>query len=210
MLVKGSQLLNTLSIKNKRSGVIIYTFFEGRLYFLLAVDRRTREYTDFGGGCKNSENLLQGAWREFQEESCGIFKMFDEKCLETSIAVTNFDRNSAIFFVEAPAALLDIAPPLFKYAVNKVDPQILKNKKNMENIAVEWIIDEDFQNLAFGTSPLMWNRLQKFFKKNFKYDDLKLKIALQRAISIPDRNILPRSCPEYSTKYLVTTVKSLG
>lgn len=209
MLVNGSDLKDTYKIKNKRAGVIVYTFYEGRLYFLLAVDRRTREYTDFGGGCKNNEDLLQGAWREFQEESCGVFSILSQKCLDTSFAVVSNERDVAIFFVEAPTALLDIAPPLFKHAQTKIDPthkstsfEIVEAKsKNMcrENISIEWIDDEDFYNIAFNKEcRLMWTRIQRFLMKNLDYHDLKMKIAIRRAVSIPDKRFdayTPSSCP---------------
>jgi hypothetical protein len=194
MLVKGSDLNNTRQIKNKRAGVIVYTFFEGRLYFLLGVDRRTREYTDFGGGCKNNETLTQGAWREFQEESCGVFSILDRDCLNSSIAVTSEERDVAIFFIEAPTALLDIAPPLFNHVQNG---NVLKARKCMENIAIEWVEDEDFAKMAFDRGcHMMWSRIQKFLITNAgEYDDLKLKIALKRAISVPTniQNIHPQS-----------------
>ena len=47
-----------LDVKNnKRGGVIVYTIKNEELFFLLGIDRKTREYTDFGGGCKQGETL---------------------------------------------------------------------------------------------------------------------------------------------------------
>lgn len=193
MLVNGSDLNKDYSITNKRSGVIVYAVKDGRLHFLLGVDKRTREYTDFGGGCKNNETLLQGAWREFQEESCGVFSMFSQNCLDTSIAVCNsasnskLQPNSAIFFLEAPSVLLDIAPPMFTY-IRKDILHEKANKKCLENIAIQWVDDDDFQHMAFNSScKLMWSRIQRFLINNTEWNDLKMKIILKRAITIPER-----------------------
>lgn len=102
MIVAGF-CLNTPNKINKRAGVIVYTVHNNELYFLLGIDRRTREFTDFGGGCKQSETLLESAWREFGEESCDIFKNFlTPRDLQCSVAVTNPARDTAIFFVYVP------------------------------------------------------------------------------------------------------------
>jgi hypothetical protein len=183
MLLNGFNLNKSLLPTNKRAGVIPYTVFQGRLFFLLGVDRKTNEYTDFGGGCKNNETLLDGAWREFQEETCGVFSMFDKSCLTTSIAVCNETKDSAIFFVEVPYVLLDIAPPLFM----NIQKENILNKKCLENVSIQWIDDEDFRDMAFKNSKLMWVRINKFLSEHTEWDDLKMKIVLRRAITIPEK-----------------------
>lgn len=188
MIIKGSELNISSLPENKRAGVIVYTMYEGRLYFLLGVDRKSGEYTDFGGGCKNGETLQQGAWREFHEESCGIFSILAENCLDNSIAVTTSKKDFAIFFIEAPTVLLNIAPPLFHHVQNGT---VLKSRKCMENIAIEWVDDDDFQNMIYDTdNKEMWSRIKGFLKNNMAYYDLKMKIALKRAITIPQKNEL--------------------
>lgn len=183
MLLNGFNLNKDLLPTNKRAGVIPYTVFQGRLFFLLGIDRKTHEYTDFGGGCKNNETLLDGAWREFQEETCGVFSMFDKSCLISSIAVCNESKDSAIFFLEVPPVLLDIAPPLFM----NIQKENSLNKKCLENISIQWVDDEDFRDMAFKRSKLMWARINRFLNENTEWDDLKMKIVLRRAITIPEK-----------------------
>ena len=55
-----------------RAGVLPYTIVNGQLHFLFGVDRKAREYSDFGGGRKQDESFTQGAYREAIEELEGI------------------------------------------------------------------------------------------------------------------------------------------
>ena len=59
----------------KRSGVIPYYLDPKtkKIIFLLAIDRRSGDYTDFGGGVKQTETALSGAKREFLQETNGIY-----------------------------------------------------------------------------------------------------------------------------------------
>src|SRR3989304_3199471 len=88
------------ALRTIRAGVIPFTIKNNRLYFLLGVYRDTGELTDFGGGVKTSESIIDAAYRELFEESC---KIFDDSILKTdlnrSIVITNTVQNMAIFFL---------------------------------------------------------------------------------------------------------------
>ena len=64
----------------KRAGVIPYFRLDGELFFLLGIDFTSGDYADFGGGVGGSrfENPIEGAVREFTEESLGIFGKVDD------------------------------------------------------------------------------------------------------------------------------------
>jgi len=177
--------LNVLN--NKRAGVIVYTVHNNELYFLLGIDRRTREFTDFGGGCKQTETLVESAWREFIEETCGIFNNhLTIKDLECSVAVTNSVRDTAIFFVYVPDKWISHAES--KFNSNLIDDEIQMNcnaiQRNtnvfLENINVKWVKDSDFYNIAFNKkSQCMWGRVQKFLMNNVNYTELKLCLIIK-------------------------------
>jgi len=58
----------------KRSGIIPYYVNKNKtIIFLLAIDRKSGDYTDFGGGVKQVETALLGAKREFVQETDGIY-----------------------------------------------------------------------------------------------------------------------------------------
>jgi hypothetical protein len=65
---------NVLSerFKPRRSGIIPYfTDSNGELSFILAVDWKTGNYTDFGGGVREGEYWVDSAVRELKEECYG-------------------------------------------------------------------------------------------------------------------------------------------
>lgn len=208
MIVAGF-CLNTPNKNNKRAGVIVYTVHNNELYFLLGIDRRTREFTDFGGGCKQSETLLESAWREFGEESCDIFKNYlTQRDLECSVAVTNSARDTAIFFVYVSDKWLSHAE--IKFNSFNISPdefcgntsaylgscEVTRRNANaylgsceatrrnanayLENINVKWVKDSDFYTIAFNKkSQCMWGRVQKFLMNNVNYTELKLCLIIK-------------------------------
>jgi len=58
----------------RRCGIIPYTIIDGVKYFCFGIDSKTNNITDFAGGRKRNETFFDGAKREFNEESLGIFK----------------------------------------------------------------------------------------------------------------------------------------
>lgn len=68
---------NRYQLTPARAGIIPYIYRNGQLYFCLGVDRGSGDLTDFGGGVKATENAIQGAIREFQEETLGVFGDLD-------------------------------------------------------------------------------------------------------------------------------------
>jgi len=71
--VAQNQMVN-LSAHVLRAGVIPFTIYDNRLYFLMGIDRATGELTDFGGHSKMTETIAETALRELTEETCEIFK----------------------------------------------------------------------------------------------------------------------------------------
>jgi hypothetical protein len=135
-----------------RAGVIPFTVRDHRLHFLLGIDRRTRELTDFGGGVKNTETMLDAAFRELLEESCKIFGgSVTKEHLKESPAVANSSRTAAIFFI----------------------------KKHNELIGVKWVDQENFKLIAFNRrSQCMWKRIQNILCWNTTWSDLRLTLML--------------------------------
>src|SRR5437762_557673 len=61
-------------LKSSRSGVIVYTVYKNKTYFILGIDTKSGDITDFAGGVSlKKENVLEGGLRELAEESLGIF-----------------------------------------------------------------------------------------------------------------------------------------
>lgn len=86
-------------LKPSRAGVIVYTQYEGKIYFISGIDNKTGEVTDFGGGVsyKIDTNALSGGLREFMEESLGIFGAINLEEIKDCPVV--YDPNNIIIFV---------------------------------------------------------------------------------------------------------------
>ena len=90
--------LNLNTFKPLRSGVIVYTIYKGKTYFILGIDTASGNITDFGGGISfKRENALTGGLREFSEETLGVFGNIDVEEIKNCIAVYN--EKEIIIFV---------------------------------------------------------------------------------------------------------------
>ena len=189
MIIPGYKIKNAENYI--RAGVIPYIVNKGRLYILLARDRKTMEICDFGGGVKKYENCFEGALREFNEETCGIFsKEIDVDDLKYSIAVCNSKNTHVIFFVR-------INPDWYYFAINKFHKTIKYTTKleKLENDTIFWVEHDDFIRLFQDTkSKKVWfyfkrfivshgNGIHTFFKqllllKHSKVENLKKSIQV--------------------------------
>lgn len=80
-----------------RSGVLLYTYEDGKLYIGFGIDRVYDEYTDFGGKVeKNDKNAITAALRELDEESNGLYK-FTPNGIQKSLIL--YDHKMAIIFI---------------------------------------------------------------------------------------------------------------
>jgi ADP-ribose pyrophosphatase YjhB (NUDIX family) len=132
-----------------RSGIIPFCIENGELWFCLGRDMDTKELTDFGGGVKKNETIMEGAFREFQEETGQLFEDFaitnGAECLEGTTCISS--RSMSIMFLPVS--------PTIKGAITK---------KNMANVSkeiysVEWIKAQD---LFLGKRKEMWKKISYF------------------------------------------------
>lgn len=118
-------------IRPKRAGIIPYTKINNIFYFCLGLDSRHKELTELAGGVSYSAdaNWINGAIREFREESLGIFN---------DLTIDDV-QNSPVIFDEYNSMIL--------YYIADIDPQsmcdefILKYNKqeHAEVCAIVWI-----------------------------------------------------------------------
>ena len=151
------------------------------LYYLVAIDRKTREYADFGGGCKRGETFVDGALREFNEESCEIFNnVITKEDLLKSVVITDITRSNAIFFVQIKEWWLYNAERKFK---ENQEHDFFNRKKYNENIGIKWLSEDNFNKVSFNkTSTNMWRKLQHFLIKNCSMKELKIYLNLAEYI----------------------------
>lgn len=83
-----------------RAGIIPYVKRNGDIYFMMGVDTKTGEYSDFGGGVKMYENALSAAMRECREESRGLIDFRDLGLIRRGILSRRYRQNVCIMFSE--------------------------------------------------------------------------------------------------------------
>lgn len=166
MLITGRHFVNYNGI---RSGVIPYTFFGNKIYFLLAIDANQREYTDFGGGCKMNETLIDAGFREFHEESCCMFASdITREDLLNSISISNHDRTRGIFFVYIEPYWMQKAKPTFSLCRSNSFKDCEK-----ENSDVVWVDLFEFEMICYSEEITgMWYDLKSFIQNNCNFERL--------------------------------------
>ena len=86
-------------MKQIRAGIIPYFVKDNKKYFGLGVDNKYGSLTDFGGGVKITfENVIEGAIREFKEETLNVFPNISSSMIKNGIAVYN--DHVVIIFVK--------------------------------------------------------------------------------------------------------------
>jgi hypothetical protein len=162
-MYKGRDIENNKGI---RAGVIPYTVtYSGHIWFLLARHTPTGELSDFGGGSKKDETLLQTAHREFMEESRCIFlrRYPTASSLKDSLVLFDKHKRMALFFVYIDLMYLVGANLQFK------NSEVLSTEVS----DVLWVDGEDFCQLVSNgklekilcNDEVLWDRIKSFFQK---------------------------------------------
>jgi len=175
MFINGRDLENNRGYP-ARAGVIPFTVYNHRLHFLLGIDRLSRDLTDFGGGVKSNETMVDAAYREFFEESCMVFKdVVAKEDLTDAPVVTNRLRNVAIFFLRIDSKWLNIADIEFR---NK-QQELSGIKKHNELIGVKWVEQDNFKQIVFNRkSQCLWKRIQNILCLNTNWNELRITLML--------------------------------
>lgn len=101
--VKKLKHINFSKTKAQRAGFILYTLYKGNIYFMIGVDSKTHELTDFAGSVKykTDRHVLSGAIRELQEETLDVFEPITYDDVKECITI--YDNNNLVIFM--PVAL---------------------------------------------------------------------------------------------------------
>jgi len=154
------KLVNLETVKPQRAGVIMYTVHQGLTYFGLGIDTRSHDLTDFGGTVmyQLDQDVINGALREFQEETLEIFEPL------TSVQIAEcpvvYDLRNLIIFVH-----LNVSP-------NRVSQRFLKEHREIvlrdsyppEICGITWLTWAEFKE-AIAQKGILFSRIQKFLSK---------------------------------------------
>jgi hypothetical protein len=169
----------------KRAGVLPYTIDENyRVHFLFGIDKISSELTDFGGGCKKNESLVDTAFREFSEETCFIFANEIRKVNLCQSTVLYNGKNNVLFLMYVRNEWLEIAEQ--KFDAMRVT---CSNSYCLENIRIKWIPEQDFYNYVYNDSAAVttavttattvtkvWSLIKHLINTTMDYESLLLSL----------------------------------
>lgn len=153
--------LSDPSVSSTRCGVVPYTFRRDKLYFLFGRDRSTGELGDFGGGVKKGERVLFGGWREWMQETKGIFASSYDNVNSLSNKLALVSPQMTIIFVPVSPEWIEKAPKLFMNTV-------LTDKQSNEMSELVWLEEASFRHhVTSRGSRMIWKKVKTFFQENY-------------------------------------------
>lgn len=163
-----TSICKNVKIKNEtpiRSGAIIYTHHQGKTYFCLGVDTNYGDLTDFAGGVKKDEMLMEngviiGGLRELEEESLGIFGHL--KYEDVANQLSFYSSNMLIMFIKLDVNMVNIKKA-FSENAEKVG-EFVPNK-DLEVSDIQWIEKSEFLDSISGRGKRLYSRVRKILCK---------------------------------------------
>lgn len=162
--------------QQSRCGVIPYFIFNEEMYFILGMDEKTGDLTDFGGWIgKNDSNSLAAALREFNEESLNTFGNIDWQNESLQDMIVVYSTSMMIIFAHFD---IDIQKT-FNLFERRRDKILLKGntievssmfsigQKHLEKLIFNNVSKDD-KHLYFRVSVFLQNTLRidpHFFEK---------------------------------------------
>jgi hypothetical protein len=166
--------IHLASAETRRSGIIPYTFDGSSVHFLLARDSATRELGDFGGGVKKHEFSLNGGFREFTEESNGIFSNYYSSPNELLDKLAVLDgEKMAVIFIPIDSKWLEKGKAQKTFEDSK---KTSKRRISDEISEFIWISEKEFIDLILSPSKFrtikLWKMVRSFFLKLKNVQDI--------------------------------------
>ena len=140
-----------------RSGAIIYTHFQGKTYFALGQDSVYGDLTDFSGGKKQGESIIEGGLRELEEESLGVFNKI---CVSDVKECMGFHTNNMlIMFIHIDVNMQRIVEDFDKKLGER------EGTENLEVNQIVWLEKSDFLNSIEGKGRRLYSRVRRLLSK---------------------------------------------
>ena len=163
-----TSVCRNVKIKNEnpvRSGAIIYTHYQGKTYFCLGVDTNYGDLTDFAGGVKKDEMVMEngvivGGLRELEEESLGIFG--DLSFQDVANQLSFYSSNMLIMFIKLNVDMNETKGDFLQKA-GKVGDFVCN--KDLEVSDIQWLEKSDFLESISGRGKRLYSRVRKILCK---------------------------------------------
>jgi hypothetical protein len=158
-------------LKTNRAGIVPYTIAkDGTVHLCFGRDAQSKDLCDFGGGIKYNEHTINGAFREFSEETCGIFsnEVTLKKLFNESITLKN--KNNTILFIRVSNMWMKYAAIEFRNTRAKL---VASLQHQLELLKLRSSISSEDQEKIFNLQmtishiaeicDIVWVPLLKFF-----------------------------------------------
>ena len=159
--VKTLKNINFSKTRVQRAGFILYTLYKGNIYFMIGIDSKTHELTDFAGGIKykTDRHVLSGAIRELQEETLDMFEPVTYDDVKDCITIYD-DKNLVIFM---PTSL---DPDTVCCEFNNKYREAIEKKKfeDPEVCGITWLDIDEF-SLHIKNPGIIYSRVQSLLLK---------------------------------------------
>jgi 8-oxo-dGTP pyrophosphatase MutT (NUDIX family) len=135
------------------AGIIPYTFKDNQIYYLLGLEASNNKWSGFVGGSEPGETVQQTAIREFNEETCMIFKAVPLILGEPVIETSSTGKTVYLYFVKLETVLPDETVLNKFFDENK---RIYKQREYHEKKKLQW-----FSLPSLKKSNKILNKLKK-------------------------------------------------
>lgn len=158
---------NCFLCKCRRSAVVPFVVNNGEIHFLFGIDQQSGEITDFGGGIKKNEIILESAIREFKEETKEIFEDTHITVEDLLTLITLIGKSTCTVFYPLGQIWFTEANRIFQSVDDGNMPQC-----NMEVSGLVWLTMEDILKVSNdglimnGVRYKMWKRLAGYYRRN--------------------------------------------
>jgi hypothetical protein len=156
--------INLECVRPERAGIILYTKIDGAVHMGLCVDAKSHDLTDAGGRVNESDlNVIQGAIREFEEETLEIFDPIEFDMIKDCPVI--YDDQNLIIFMH-----INVDPNVVSKAFHESYLRTPKRRNYPEVCGITWITWEDFQ-YCLNQNGILYSRVQRFLKQvgDFSY-----------------------------------------
>lgn len=137
-----------------RAGAILYTRERNKTYFCLGVDTQSGNLTDFGGGVKKGETIVEGGLRELHEESLGVFGDISLSDVMNSLTFHCF--NMAIMFIPM---IID------KDEIQQQFRDRVRNRPYPEVADIVWLSTDELLESIHGRGNKLYIRVLRLLNK---------------------------------------------